>query len=519
MRSGTQRWAELYLFAAVLFGAAVRFGPTLLARGVINDGGMFYAMMQELRVNNFVIPVSTSYNNLHIPFAYPPLSLYVGSLLGAAGIPLEALLRWLPPLISSVSILAFYWMGTKMLGSRSKAALATAAHALMPRSFSWYVMGGGLSRSFGVLFLLLTAGAAWSLFTKSSRKSLVLTAVFGSAAVLSHPETALHTAIVCGLIWLFLGRSRTGTRDALLVALGVVVLTSPWWMTVVLHSGFAPFASALNTGGHSSTFWLPWITMGFAEETFATVLTVLGLLGLVVQCVKREWFLPVWLLLPFAVEPRSATAVAALPLALLAGCGLADLVIPRIVSLASPGSEISADWTTYMAGNGAVRAVAGYVLLFALFGGFAYDLSLSNYTVPEPSRQAMQWVQANTAPEATFVVLTGHSDPFSDPTTEWFPVLAQRTSQNTIQGQEWTLGPRFMPFLDAATRLQGCLNSGPVCLDDWTASGGMQFDYVFLEQPDRSASMNSGLLLFQLREDPDYSLVYQNAGVEIFARK
>ncbi len=517
--SSTGRWAELYLFAAILAGAAVRFGPTLLAHGVINDGGMFDAMIRDLIANRFLIPAYTTYNNLHLPFAYPPLSLYAGALLAATGIPVEAVLRWLPPLISSASVPAFYWMGTQMLGSRSKAALGAVAYALMPRSFSWYVMGGGLSRSFGVLFLLLTAGSAWLLFTTHDRRRLVLTAVFGAAAVLSHPETALHAAIVCALIWVFRGRDKTGTRDAALVAAGVLLLTSPWWGTVLAHNGWAPFASAMHTGAHTGTFWLPWITMGFAEETFATLLTVLGLLGLVVQCVRREWFLPVWLLLPFAVEPRSATAVAALPLSLLAGCGLADLVIPRIVALGSGWSEAATDWTSYMSDSGAVRAVTGYVLLFALFGAFSYDLSLSNYIVPQPTRQAMQWVQAHAPSDARFLVLTGHTDPFSDPSTEWFPVLAGRTSMNTIQGQEWMLGPRFKPFLDDATQLQSCLNSSPACLDEWASAQGLQYDYIFLESPDRSAGITSGLLLYQLMRDAHFSLVYQNEGAVVFARK
>lgn len=519
MRSSTGRWAELYLFAAILFGAAVRFAPTVLAGGVINDGGMFYAMIRDLRANGFLIPAYTSYNNLSIPFAYPPLSLYAGALLGALGIPTEAVLRWLPPLISSLSIAAFYWMGAQMLGSRSKAALGAAAYALMPRTFSWYVMGGGLSRSFGILFLLLTAGSAWMLFTKPGWKRLAVTALFAAAAVLSHPETALHTAVACALIWLFRGRNRAGVRDAGLVVLGVVVLTSPWWATVLAHNGFAPFASALNTGAHSSTFWLPWLTMGFAEETFATVLTVLGLLGLAAQSVRREWFLPAWLLLPFVVEPRSATAVAALPLALLAGCGLAEVVIPRIAVLAAADTDASADWTRHMASSGAVRAVTGYVLLFALFGAFAYALSLSNYVVPAASRAAMQWVQDSTPAGAHVLVLTGHTDPFSDPSSEWFPVFAGRTSVNTIQGQEWTLGPRFMPLLGALTDLQSCLNSDAACLDQWAAAQDVRFGYVFLEKPDRSASITSGLLLLQLRQAANYTLVYENDGAAVFAKK
>jgi hypothetical protein len=68
------------------------------------------------------------------------------------------------------------------------------------------VCDGWLShRTFGALFLLLTCASAWNLFTQPSLKYLFLTMLFGAGAVLSYPEAGLHTAIACGLIWLFKG--------------------------------------------------------------------------------------------------------------------------------------------------------------------------------------------------------------------------------------------------------------------------------------------------------------------------
>ena len=313
MRKNQIGWADFFFLLSVLFGAVVRLLPTVETGSPINDGGMFYVMITDLRSNHFLLPAFTSYNHLNIPFAYPPLSFYVAGLISSIGISTLDVLRWLPPLISTLSILAFYWMASLMLTSRSKASLATMVYALMPRLFSWYVMGGGLSRSFGLLFLLLACASTWALFTQRAPKYILWTALFGAGAILSHPETGLHTAAACALIWLFKGRNSHAIRDALLVALGVVILTCPWWGTVLFQDGFAPFQSALNTGGHNALFWLPWITFDFAEERFATILTVVGLIGFAVQCARRDWFLPVWVLIPFVVEPRSATAIAAIP--------------------------------------------------------------------------------------------------------------------------------------------------------------------------------------------------------------
>ena len=520
MRKSQTGWASLFLWISVLFGAVVRFAPTVISGSPINDGGMFYIMIEDLGANHFLLPSFTSYNHLNIPFMYPPLSFYIGGLLSSSGIPTLEVLRWLPPLVSTLSIPAFYWMAGLMLDSKTKAALAAVAYALMPRSFSWYVMGGGLSRTFGVLFLLLTSASAWALFTRRAPKYLFLTMLCGAGAVLSHPETGLHTAASCALIWLFKGRNARSLRDAVFVALGVLTLTGPWWGTALTQHGLAPFQSAFGAGGHSALFWLPWITLDFAEERFITLFTLLGLIGFAVQCIRRDWFLPAWMLAAFIVEPRSATAIAALPLAILAGLGLSDFLLPNIPALASKPEGRLQDWTLYMSNSPAVRIVLGCILFYALVGAFFYDLSLSHYIVSLEDRAAMQWVRTNTPPGSRFVVLTGKADPFSDPAAEWFPALADRTSQNTIQGKEWLLGKDFMPFLDDIKALQLCLNVSPACVESWSETEQLGFDYIYVEKSrGGGAPQVSGLLLYQLPQDEKYSLVFENDGVAIFERK
>ena len=519
MRRTQARWDDLFLVVAVVFGAIVRFAPTVLAHSIINDGGMFFAMIEDLKASSLRLPLYTSYNQLSIPFAYPPLSLYVGALLSSAGIPTGEILRWLPAAVSSLSILAFQWMTVQITGSKPKASLATVAYALMPRSFSWYVMGGGLSRSFGILFLLLACGAAWRLFTKPGWRGIALTAAFGAGAVLSHPETGLHTLATCTLIWFIRGRNARSLRDAALVALGVILLASPWWANLLAQHGFAPFQSALAAGGHSGLFWTPLVTMDFADERFATLLTTLGLIGLAVQCIRRDWFLPIWLVVPFLVEPRSAVAIAALPLAILAGIGLSDFVLPKIASLGSNAQSAAADWTEYMPRSRAARLVAGYVLLSAFVGAFAYDLSLATYVVPAPGREAMRWIEASTPANSRFLVLTGITSPFSDPSVEWFPAIARRTAENTVQGREWTLGSKFTPFVSSLSELQACLNSTPGCLSAWASAQQVDYDYVYVQKPAaQDVSAPSGLLLFQLREDPDYQLVFENTAAAVFRK-
>ncbi|MBI3738060.1 MAG: hypothetical protein HY258_03325, partial [Chloroflexi bacterium] len=69
----------LIAMLAVIFGGWVRLSAPAMAGFPINDGGLFYVMMQSIQRNNFQLPAFVQYNGLDIPFAYPPFGLYVGA--------------------------------------------------------------------------------------------------------------------------------------------------------------------------------------------------------------------------------------------------------------------------------------------------------------------------------------------------------------------------------------------------------------------------------------------------------
>src|SRR5690606_16898130 len=107
--------------------------------------------------------------------------------------------------------IAIYPLASAILKSSSKAILATLFFILLPRSISWYIMGGGITRTFGQLFLLLTLFSSYHLFTNPNKKYLILTILFGSGVILSHPEATFHTVGLVLVLWLFKGRNKTAT--------------------------------------------------------------------------------------------------------------------------------------------------------------------------------------------------------------------------------------------------------------------------------------------------------------------
>ncbi len=167
------RWAErAYLVIAAIgigLGFLVRFlHVTALGQGFpLNDGGMFYAMVEDLRAAGYALPAETSYNGGDIPYVYPPFSFYVAAVLvDLGGWSLIDVFRFLPLIVSTLTIVAFYPLARAVLGDREWAAVATLFFALAPRAFDWEIAGGGLTRSFGFLFAILAINQAYRLYER-----------------------------------------------------------------------------------------------------------------------------------------------------------------------------------------------------------------------------------------------------------------------------------------------------------------------------------------------------------------
>lgn len=194
------------LLWAVLFGGIVRLAPLIAVKFPVNDGGLFYVMAQDIQKAQYVLPTYTSFNSAQIPFAYPPLGLYLAAALNEfAGLPLLEIFRWLSPLLSILTIPAFYLVSVALSKSRFHAAAATLVYALLPRTYTLLVMGGGLPRVLGTLFLMLNIYFVYLLFTTRKNKHLLAAILTASLVILSHPENSLHAVVVVCLFGLFWG--------------------------------------------------------------------------------------------------------------------------------------------------------------------------------------------------------------------------------------------------------------------------------------------------------------------------
>src|SRR5262245_20023050 len=107
------------LLLAINLGLFVRLVLVMQGDGFpLNDGGMFYAMIDDLKAANYRLPEFTSYNGGAIPFAYPPLAFYGAAILSdVAGISTIDILRFWPLAFSVLTIPAVYLLARAVLPS------------------------------------------------------------------------------------------------------------------------------------------------------------------------------------------------------------------------------------------------------------------------------------------------------------------------------------------------------------------------------------------------------------------
>ena len=502
------QFASLLLLTALLFGGIIRFAAPMTAQGPVNDGGLFLQMTRDLQANHFILPQYTTYNDADIPFAYPPLGFYLaGVIQSISGVSLFDLFTYLPVVFCTIAILAFYCLALEITQDRLKASLAALFYATLPKSFDWFIMGGGTVRAIGLVFSFLTLMYAYRLFTKKNVRAVLPTAIFASLLILTHPETSFQVAFSTFVFALYFLRGRKSILHSVYVILLVVVFTSPWWLVLLTRHGMAPLQAALSVGTglpDLATTILYFFQFNLGGEAILSIVAVLGLIGLVGDIRHRDFFLLVWIGSTFLVEPRAAPFASLSPLILLAIKGL-DITLT--------GLGYPQDLANGFESKGARSVLLGLVT-YIFMSGMIYSMQLGNqFRILPQERDAMEWIVQNTSQTSRFLVLTGESS-LTDPLSEWFPALTGRISLLTVQGHEWTLKSPLLENLRAYNQAQACLNHDESCLSNW------EFDYVYIRKirpmPEGNVVERPNILDVSMRESQDYKVIFENEAAMIF---
>lgn len=501
------------LAAIALAGLVVALVPRLAAlRGTdfpLVDGGLFSVMVDELVTDSFVPPVVTSYNRAGIPWAYPPFAFYVAAgLVKLSGVKTTTLVHWLPLLINLVTVLVFPWSFALLFRRRSSLLIATITFAILPFSFNWQIKGGGLTRAPGMLFCVLAVGAGLRTVRSGERRAAVLAALFLAAAVLFHPGMPAVCGTYLTILWLVEGRSVEKLRVGALIAGSAVILSAPWWLTVVVRYGPGTLLAAGQAMKWSIAELAPLPLLSFTGDRYGASLAVLAVIGVAFEVSQRRALLPIWLLAAFSL-PWMDFSAATVPAALLVGIGLGELVLPALTK----GAEGDRARLTRVAAIGLTVLLLGNALVFTSVFSAPADPAVKTLTRAE--RDAMAWVAANTSHDASFLVVSSADGWAEDPVSEWFPALAKRPSVVTPQGCEW-LGGEFQRRAAAYDALTFCRSRGLPCLAQWSRERGVAFTHVFVSKVPRGPSPSTRLLV-DLKSSSRFVLVYENQAAVVLA--
>jgi hypothetical protein len=509
---------------ATILGGYVRISQVAQLHFPINDGGMFYTMTTDLLANGFHLPLLTTYNAAQIAYVYPPLAFYLaGFLTNVFKWPLIDIFRILPALMATLTVPAFYLLAKELLGSKAQTALATLVFALMPASFSWLIMGGGISRAPGLLLSILTLWAVCRMYKRGGMVNIAATVLFGSLAILSHPESAVHTAASGLFFFLFLGRNKRGLLNSIIAAAAILVLTAGWWVTVISWHGLAPILAAVRTGGYRLDIVAMFTQLNNSGEMFLTFMGCFAVMGVFVSLAKKQWLLPIWLLIIILSEPRSAPLYITPVLALFVAIALDELVLVgfKAVEYGSTAlrSASTDNWAESLLFGRMPKIVCAYLLVYFVMSaiGVPYTESRS-LTVETDDLTAFEWIKATLPAGSRFAVFTG-DQPLTDSTAEWFPAWTNQISVATVQGYEWDPGRRFDAALLESTDLQLCAFQEVDCLDRWMSETGSFIEYVYFSKA-RIESHIGGIdiiipLLESLLGSGRYTIIYETRNVVI----
>jgi hypothetical protein len=463
---------------AVFAGGIARIIPILGTDFPLNDGGLFAIMIGDLVDDRLLLPASTTYNGLDIPFGYPPLAFYVAAIANQAfGIAILDTLRFLPLLFSLATIIAVYWLAQGILATRSGGVLAALGFALLPRAYLWMITGGGITRGLGFLFAIVALGIAWRLLRSPEHKwwTAIMLGLVGGLTVLAHPQAGVFMAVSILIFLPWAHGWRPAAVRVLVAGLIGLVVVSPWMLSVLGRHGLDPFLSALGSGGGAAEGILMLLSFRFTELPVFDVIAIGAIVGAVVALRRRELMLPIWLIAIWIVDSRAGSTFSMVPMAMLAAYLLLWL---RSDWLPAAGTRPLAfirrhPWWAFGVPALLIALVTANYLSVLRTASPTHALS-------REQRAAMEWTAEHAGADAVFAVVSGSPAWANDAVSEWFPALTRRQSAGTVQGYEWLGAAEWERQVTAYEDLQECAVDVLPCVVVWSDTHGRPVTHVFL---------------------------------------
>jgi hypothetical protein len=489
-------------------------------------GGLFLEMADQLRLNGFTLFDSIpNYTANGIPFAYPPLGIYLVALLELVGIPPLTTVRVLPAILFVVSIIPMYAFSHKLFESVRHATIIGVIYASTPYILNAHLVAQGTTRSLGLVFLLFGLVAGIDIFRDGDKNHRKFAALLFGLTLLSHLYPALFFVVSYLVFYAFFSRDIEGLINGLYVGIGGAIFASPYLLFVGLNHGIEAFIYA---SGHGSASIESFSSLLLAARHIALVgptavdavflWKLFAVCGMVILLGKKRYFLFLWFI--STVLFIGAGRYVYLISVFFAGVFVAEVIYPSIIR-----SEISMDninISIFSAENKQILSVFLVALICvyiiahsAIFvmgypGPYDQEDRFHNFYDDE-DREAMRWVSTNTSPDAHFLV--------QGQTAEWFPYFTNRTSVATPQGTEWVKNSGQITEIHrefSTCSSLDCINS---TIEQYNREFDHNVDYLFIEKGEyvvgHRKTQQSDSISEDINQGARFEVVFENEGVMI----
>ena len=496
-------------------------------------GGLFLEMASTVAESGTLPTTIQGFTTEGVPFAYPPLGFYVMAVFLKLGVDGVALLRFGSPVVLLGIVALLYHLTVVLTDSPETGCLAGIIAGTHVTLNVFLVGASGFVRGLGFLFMLVSLLGAYQYFANDGGRRALVTAVVGwGLVVLTHPVHAAAAGAGVAAAWLVWDRSPRGLAAGAAVAVGGLVIASPWWLTVVSNHGPGIFFNGAGSHGsvNNSLADLGALVGWFLDGGYVLNWpAAFALLGTVVAVARGNWEQPVWLAVPVVLLVPPHGRLGLLFIAPLGATGLAvaytlltRLDLDRLDLPARPvafPARVTGRLDLPDLSAQQVVALAFVVVLVGPFVGqnmVAATGTSPNSPLPvyadSADRTAMEWIENETDTDARVAVVGGAS--------EWFPYLANRTSVIVKYGTEWSGGGTFDRHESAQNGLVDCWNAS--CVSATLAEYGFasEVDYVYVPRgwfvSGRSGETISPALHHSLSASHRFAPVYRNSGVGVY---
>lgn len=404
----------------------------------VNPAGFYLESTSQLISHGFRLPKTVSgFGENGIPYAYPPLGFYV---LAATGYLFGGVVRaalYIPGILLPIQAIAAYSFVKRWKASEQAAQWAGVVLLLMPHIFFRTLFGDGITTGLAGVFLLLSWRCAIAVDKPGFSRTSVIGGLFVGMSFLSHPAIGVFCAVTFTLLLI----SETGfnlTALSGLVASGItaIAITLPWLLTVTTIHGFDPILAGMQDSkgplslsqGLKTTLLYIYDKHTGDVETLAMLLfpVPIAILYNIIQGPRVIFLLLIAGLFTFKGHP----SVSMFAFALSIGTFYNDILFPafnrkhiRGVRQEPEQNPPGGSWVYLL------FAGAHIIALFLLC--LPYTV---NPTFAPGEKETYDWISANTAPDATFVM---------EDIAENLVYFGRRTILLPVLGAEWIPSPEF----------------------------------------------------------------------------